>query len=232
MEKVTYVKGQYSQIKLYDGSRIFVGTLPEFVRVKKLILGIIPTKTIWEFKFPFYIRTVGGAWNLAEEILDKVLISIKNCEKLTEVKETLENQTKQLLSEYVKDNEERAYSIGIEKLGSFAAKKYLGHSQKLKDAISMPTDVMSIVGDYGKTLEDLHANEDKRLLHPISGLPHSKEQIEKALKAALKIAKDSALVNHLKIALITLEDFVPDNEVPQNIEDNLRAWAEKHKITH
>lgn len=231
MEKITYVKGQYSQIKLDDSSRIFVETLPEVIRIKKLVLGIIPTKTIWEFKFPFYIRTVGEAWSLAEEILDMVLDSIKNCKTLVEAKDKLENRTNQTLSEYVRDNEEKAYNIGIEKLGTFAAKKYLGRSQKLKDAVSIPADVMTIIGDYGKILEDLHTNGDKRLLRPISELPHPKEKIERSLKTALKIAKDPALINHLKIALITLEDFVPDNEVPQNAEDNLRAWAERHKST-
>ncbi|MGB4781591.1 hypothetical protein, partial [Candidatus Methylomirabilis sp.] len=62
MKRVTYVSGKYSQLGLDDGSRVFIETLPEKVRVKKMILGAIPSKTIWEYKFPFYIRTVGSAW--------------------------------------------------------------------------------------------------------------------------------------------------------------------------
>ena len=60
MKKITYVIGQYSQIKLEDGSRAFIEILPERVRAKKMVLGVIPTKTIWEFIFPFYIRTATG----------------------------------------------------------------------------------------------------------------------------------------------------------------------------
>jgi len=132
MQKITYVKGQYSQIKLYDGSRIFVETLPEMIRVRKMILGIIPTKTIWQFRFPFYIRTVGEAWELAKEILDLVINSIDDCKKIGELEQKLRNKTTPLLNNYVQNNEERAYQIGIEKLGSFAAKNTLSLHQNLK----------------------------------------------------------------------------------------------------
>jgi hypothetical protein len=79
MKKITYVIGQYSQFELDDGVRFFLETLPEKVRIKKMVLGFIPTKTLWEFRFPFYIRTVGAAWDLAKEILDLILQSIDEC---------------------------------------------------------------------------------------------------------------------------------------------------------
>lgn len=225
MEKITYIKGQYSQLKLEDGSRILVETLPEMVRVKKMILGIIPTETVWEFKFYFYIRTVGEAWDLAKEILDLVLASIENCKTIEEIRKTLRSKTNQLLAEYVKSNEERAITIGIEKLGSFAAKKYLGRFQKFKDVIAIPSDIMQIIGEYGKVLEELGGMG----LHPISKLPYSKDKIKNALNVALKIVTDKEFKGHLEMALSALENFVPDNEVPKNLVDNLKAWAENKR---
>ena len=224
MEKVTYVKGQYSQIKLDNGSRVFVETLPEVVRVKKMILGIVPTKTIWQFKFPFYIRTVGEAWNLAKEVLDTVLISVENCKTLEELKTELESKTESLLNEYVKNNEERAYSIGIEKLGTFAAKKYIKSSPKLKDALTIPSDAMDTIGDYGKVLESLSKFEESgNFFHPISKLPHPKEKIENALETALKVAKDEKIIEHLKVARSALKTFIPDSEVDHANNDFLKG---------
>jgi hypothetical protein len=76
MKKITYVIGQYSQFELDDGVGFFLEPLPEKVRIKKMVLGFIPTKTPWEFRFPFYTRTVGEAWALAKEMLDLILQSI------------------------------------------------------------------------------------------------------------------------------------------------------------
>ena len=78
MKRVTYTEGQYSQIKLDDGSRVFVEILPERVQTKKMILGIIPTRIIWKFVFPFYIRTAIEAWESSKMILDIILETTKN----------------------------------------------------------------------------------------------------------------------------------------------------------
>lgn len=223
MKKVTYVEGQYSQIKLDDESRIFVETLPEIVRAKKMILGIIPTKIIWEFRFPFYIRTVGEAWEIAKEVLNLVLESIDDCKTIEELEQKLEGETTALLNDYIWDNEERAYQIGIEKLGSFAAKKYIKSSPKLKDAVTIPSDAMDIIGDYGKVLEDLPKFEESgSFFHPISKLPYPKEKIEGALETALKVAKDEKIVEHLKVARTALKTFIPDDEVEKANQGLLR----------
>ncbi|MBE0446896.1 MAG: hypothetical protein IBX64_02120 [Actinobacteria bacterium] len=125
MQQITYVSGQYAQVKLDDGSKIFIETLPEKVRVKKMLAGFIPTKTLWEFQFPFYIRTAVKAWELSEEILDSVLASVEHCSNLNELVSQLSQGTAQLLNKYATDNEVRAYQVGIEKLGPYAAKKYV-----------------------------------------------------------------------------------------------------------
>lgn len=123
MKKITYVKGEYSQTKLDDGSKIFIETLPEKIRVKGIFLGLIPTKTIWEYKFPFYIRTVGGAWETAIEILDLVLQSMDNCKTIEELHEKLRDSSRQVLDGYVDKNKMRALDIGFKQLGKKALEK-------------------------------------------------------------------------------------------------------------
>lgn len=225
MKKVTYIAGQYSQLKLDEGSRIFLETLPKKIRIKKMFLGIIPTKTIWEFKFPFYIRTVGEAWDIAKEVLDIVLESIKDSNGIKELEQKLKSETTLLLNTYIDNNEARAYQIGIEKLGSFAAKKYIQSSPILKDTMAIPSDIMDIIGDYGKVLEDLPKEGDNNFFHPISKLPHSKEKIENALNTALKIAKDGQMIKHLKLVLAALKTFIPDDEVQKANQNFIKGLS-------
>lgn len=124
-------------------------------------------------------------------------------------------------------NEARAYQIGIEKLGGFAAKKYLKYSPMLQDAIAIPQEIMSIIGDYGEILENLPPKAGGNLLHPLSLLPHPKDKIEYALKIALGIVRNKKTRNHLETVLVFLEDFIPDDEVPEDPEENMKAWLSR-----
>lgn len=227
-QRITYVPGQYCQLKLLDGTRVFLETLPDLLRIKKMITGFIPTRTIWQHQFPFYIRTAGEAWELAREILDLALKSVERCKTLDELKQTLNNETSPLLDAYAQKSELRAYQVGIEKLGSFAAKKYLVSSPKLRDIVMTPSEVREIIGDYGEVLEA--SGEGRGLLLPISKLPHPKEKIREALNTALKITKDEEMSEHLKVCLVCLDDFVPDEEVPTDPVENIMAWAERQKL--
>ena len=125
MRRVTYIEGQYSQIKLDDRTRIFVEILPERVKAKKMILGIIPTKTLWEFVFPFYIRTAIEAWESSKMILDIVLETIKNAENLENLKFILENETSKALREYIKEHGEETRDISADKVGMIALKQMM-----------------------------------------------------------------------------------------------------------
>lgn len=122
MKKITYVSGQYSQFKLEEGGKFFLEALPDKVKISKMIFGIIPTKVIWEFKFPFYIRTTTEGWNTSKEVIDLILDSISDCrttgqlaEKLTVLRGELRN--------YVERNEERAMTLAFNKVGELAFKK-------------------------------------------------------------------------------------------------------------
>lgn len=194
-----------------------------------MVIGIIPTKTIWEYKFTFYIRTVGNVWSLAQETLDIVLESIKNCTTINELINQLHSRTTQLLEDYTKKNEVEAYKIGIDKLGKFAAEKYIKSSSMLQNTLSIPREIMDIIGDYGMVLEEI-SSEGNNMLKPISKLPHPKEKIENSLKTALEITKDEKLKNNLLIALMALDDFVRDEEVPSDPMENMTAWVKRKGI--
>lgn len=228
IKKITYTSGQYSQFKLEDGTRLFLEALPDRVRISKLKFMVIPGQRVWEFVTPFYIRTSIEAWDLSKEILDLVLETVKDCKSLQELEETLKSNTTPLLENYVKDNEHRAYQMGIDKLGRFAAKKYLESSPMLRDSVAIPSDLMDIIGDFGKVMENVSGRSLTHypaLLYPKSLLPHPKEKIEKALREVLQIAKDEQFLNHLKVAQLTLSQFV-DDEVAYKENNKLLSKKE------
>jgi hypothetical protein len=208
VKRVTYVSGKYSQLGLDDGSRVFIETLPEKVRVKKMILGAIPSKTIWEYKFPFYIRTVGSAWTLAEQVLNLVLESVKDCTTIHGLTKRLVHDTVRILNVFVDQNEPQAHLMGIEKLGIVGAKKSIESSPTMRDAAAIPSEIMGIIGDYGGVLA-----ERTEPIQPISRLPHPKEKIEHAFRIALGVTKDEKMREHLRYCLLALDDFVPDEKV-------------------
>jgi len=180
MQQITYIEGQYSQIKLDDGSRIFVEILPERVRAKKMILGAIPTKTIWEFIFPFYVRSSAGAWDSSKIILSIVLEKIKDAKDLEDIKGVLESETNEALREYIKEHGEEARDISVDKVGMHAIKQML-YPKGLQET-------ENIVHEFGKVLEKVSQGMTQKYpaaVYPQSLLPYSKEVIEKALNKSL-----------------------------------------------
>jgi hypothetical protein len=90
---------------------------------------------------------------------------------------------------------------------------------KLRDLLKLPDDVMQIIGEYGKVLA-----KDQRLVRPISLLPYPKDIIKKAIETALQYAEDREIRRHLHAVLFALDDFVPDEKVPDDPEENFKAW--------
>ena len=207
MKRVTYVEGQYSQIKLDDGSRVFIEILPERVRAKKMIAGIIPTKTIWEFIFPFYIRIAIEAWDSSKMILDIVLKTIENVKDLRELKTTLENETNKILREYVKKHGEEAREISADKVGMPAIKQMLNPKTLRK--------IENIIHEYGKVLEKVGQETMQKYpaaVYPQSLLPYSKTVIEKALNDGLRYIEDENMKSNIKNCLAFLVAFIDDQE--------------------
>ncbi len=107
--------------------------------------------------------------------------------------------------------------IELEKFNCFCRNcKYrwpLKISDKLKDAIDIPSSEMDIIGEYGAIVDKL--TTPGRVFLPISALPYSKDRIEKALKIALEIASNPEVIQALKAVQTKLKTFIPDNEVEE-----------------
>lgn len=207
MKRVTYVEGQYSQLKLDDGSRVFVEILPERVRAKKVILGVIPTKTIWEFIFPFYIRTAVEAWESSKMILDIVLETIKSVRNLEDLKIILEGETSKALREYIKEHGEKARDISVNKVGMHAIKQMLNPKELQK--------IETMIHEYGKVLEKVGQETMQKYpaaVYPQSLLPYPRDVIEKALNDGLRYIEDEKMIANIKTCLAFLVAFIDDEE--------------------
>ncbi len=101
LRTISHKPGEVFMFRLVDGSKLYLETLPQAIRLRKLVLGFIPTKTLWEFRFPFFIRTVGKASDLARETMELVVQSIGDCRTAPDVQRRLETKTTAVLNEYV-----------------------------------------------------------------------------------------------------------------------------------
>ena len=95
------------------------------------------------------------------------------------------------------------------------------------DLLAIPQRTMDIISDYGMLLDKLAEDKISKPLRPTSILPHPKEKIENALKAALDIVKNQSFRHQLETVLICLEDFIPDIEVPEDTDDNFNLWLSR-----
>jgi len=165
-----------------------------------MLLGLIPTSTLWEFRLPFVIRGAATTSTLAKDMLDLVLQSIEQCNTLRELTDHLNRHTVTLLNDYIKRLREAARAL----------------------------DERDIIRNYGAVLESLEA-EGNALLQPMSRLPHPKEQIRAALINAIETTTDENIKEALQVALFCLDDFVPDAEVPVDPIENALAWARRRE---
>lgn len=100
-------------------------------------------------------------------------------------------------------------------------------ASKLQDFLALPKEISDIVGQYGTLLNEMGREKKGKLLRPLSKLPYPKKKIGRALKTALEIAKDKALKNQLELVLVCLEDFIPDDEVPEDPDENFKSWVSR-----
>ena len=73
-----------------------------------------------------------------------------------------------------------------------------------------------IVRDYGVVIENLE--NQLGVLVPMSLLPYPKEDIRAALIRSIELTTDDVMKEALKVGLLVLDDFVPDEEVPADEE--------------
>ncbi len=73
-----------------------------------------------------------------------------------------------------------------------------------------------IVRDYGVVIESLENQPGMPV--PMSLLPYPKEDIRAALIRSIELTTDDVMKEALKVGLLVLDDFVPDEEVPADEE--------------
>ncbi len=73
-----------------------------------------------------------------------------------------------------------------------------------------------IVRDYGVVIESLETQLG--MLVPMSLLPYPKEDIRAALLRSIELTTDDVMKEALKVGLLVLDDFIPDEEVPADEE--------------
>ncbi len=73
-----------------------------------------------------------------------------------------------------------------------------------------------IVRDYGVVIESLE--NQLGMLVPMSLLPYPKEDIRAALIRSIEVTTDDVMKEALKVGLLVLDDFIPDEEVPADEE--------------
>jgi len=73
-----------------------------------------------------------------------------------------------------------------------------------------------IVRDYGVVIESLENQLGTQV--PMSLLPYPKEDISAALIRSIELTTDDVMKEALKVGLLVLDDFIPDEEVPADEE--------------
>ena len=68
-----------------------------------------------------------------------------------------------------------------------------------------------IVRDYGVVIESLETQLE--MLLPMSLLPYPKEDVRAALIRSIELTTDDVMKEALKVGLLVLDDFIPDEEV-------------------
>ncbi len=73
-----------------------------------------------------------------------------------------------------------------------------------------------IVRDYGVVIESLENQPGMPV--PMSLLPYPKEDIRAALIRSIEVTTDDVMKEAIKVGLLVLDDFIPDEEVPADEE--------------
>lgn len=217
------IEGKYSEIKLEDGKKVFLSVLPDRITASTMVL-FMPTKKIWEFIFPFYIRTAVEAWDSSKTLLKIVLKTIENVQNLQELRDCLEDQTSKALREYIKEHGEGARDISVDKVGVHALKQMLNP----KDL----AEIEKIVHEYGKIQEKVAQEIESKypaMVFPKSLLLYPKEKVQKALSEALRYVDDEQMAENLKSCTVFLDGFIDDEEANKRNTEILKHMANRTK---
>jgi hypothetical protein len=216
------VDGKYSEIRLEDGRKVFLSVLPDRITASTMTLSI-PTRKIWEFIFPFYIRTALEPWETSESILKIVLHTIEDTTDIHSLKHVLETETSKTLREYVQQHGEKARYISVDKIGAPAFRQMLS-----EDLLQIET----IIHQYGKVVGKVGQEAMEKYpagVYPQSLLPYSKEVIQRALEDGLRYIEEERMRESIGVCLAILVAFVEDEDANKRNSDMLSFMKHRGK---
>ena len=220
MKVIRVSEGKYSEVKLENGKRVFISVLPDRITASTMLLTF-PRQKIWEYEFPFHIRTALAAWDSSKEVLSLTLEAIKGAKHLDELLLLLENDASKVLRDYVDRHGDEARQISVDKVGRHALR------QMLKSAMKESPDFVAIINEYGEVLERAGTEDAPKYptaVYPQSLLPYPKEAIKEALETALCSTQDESMKESLKVDLVLLDAFVEDAEANRQNSAMLEAY--------
>ena len=105
MEIIRVMDGKYAEIELSDGKRIFISILLDRITASRMFC-FISFKKIWEFVFPFQVRTTLESWDSSRVILKMILSEIDEVESLKELQDCLDNTISKTLCKWIEEGKE------------------------------------------------------------------------------------------------------------------------------
>lgn len=130
--------------------------------------------------------------------------------------ETEEDQRDRIISDFIDAARTNAVKTGV--MTRDRAERLITPAL-LQNLASLPQNDMDIVGEYGGVLATIPGP-----LRPLSKLPYPKEIIRRAIENLLAQSKGHEYRSMLQTVLLALDDFIPDEEVPLDKEENGRKW--------
>ncbi len=120
--------GKYAEVKLNDGQRVFFSVLPNGITASTMFLTF-PTKKIWEFTFPFQIRTALTTSVIAREVLIVVLATTDKAKDISELLALLQRDTDRALQAITLEHNENisiieGYGEVLEEVGRNGAERF------------------------------------------------------------------------------------------------------------
>jgi hypothetical protein len=89
-----------------------------------------------------------------------------------------------------------------------------------EEFLRLPDRLTDVITDYSLLLAGFEDENPRRLIRPISLLPHPKDKIEAALREALETVETTDLRSSLEAVFYALHGFVPQEKVPTDPKDD------------
>lgn len=202
--------GEIARFQVPDGSKLFLESMPHSLRLRRA--GLIGGKgePLWEFYFPFYIRTAMGPWNASKEAMHVALDIISDCQTTDQVVEQLYDRGFRRLMDWVWINGSQVRAEGLEKLKDHAAKHYRDRSTFLtstfrRASANLPAETPTpVVGLFSAAADTIEHDDPSYVTRAVSAL--SDEDLATAYSAAI-LANQSFATTAGKRELFEFEIF-------------------------